>query len=497
MRIRNLLGLGALTATSFAVNGYHPFSEDAETYLPGVERLLHPQLFPAGREYFQMHAHMTIFPQLIAYTVGMTHLSLPWALLLWQATSYFLFIFACWKLAWRVIPGTAACWAAVCFVVVLSTMPVAGTALYLMDPFLNPRNIITFALVFAVLKTIERRYVKASLFLLFAISINPLMGCYPASFCLLLAVMDRWKELAHSDAQRRWEDKAAPVAPALVLFSPFAGLFRPPNGTYDLVASNHRYQFLARWTWYEMLGAFGPIFIFLGFSAIARRRRLREFQLLSQAMAIYGAIYLVLGMILSIPRRLEVVSLVQPMRSLQLLYIIMLLIAGGLLGEYVLRNRVWRWVALFLPLSAGMCYAQRSLYPASPQIEWPGAKPPNPWVQGFQWVRENTPEQAIFAIDPHYMEIPGEDSNGFRAIAERSQLADGVKDSGVVELFPQLAPSWLAQVQAQTGIDQFDHADFIRLERQFGATWAVLRRSSPADLDCPYQNSVLKVCRLP
>jgi hypothetical protein len=494
---KNLAGLLALTAASFAVNGYHPFSEDAETYLPGVEKLLNPHLFPAGTEYFQMHAHMTVFPQLIAYTVWITHLSLPWALLLWQVASYFLFILACWKLASRVISGAAATWAAVSLVVVLSTMPVAGTALYLMDPFLNPRNIIAFALVFGVLKTIERRYLQAGLFLLFAISINPLMGAYPASFCVLVVVMDRWKAFAASSARRRMEIEAAPAAPALLLFSPFKGLFRPPDGGYDLVAANHRYQFLARWTWYEMLGAIGPIFIFWWFSAIARARRLKNLELLSRAMMIYGAIYFVLGLIVSIPRRLEVISLVQPMRSLQLEYVLMLLFAGGLLGEYLLRNRIWRWVALFLPLSAGMCYAQRALYPASPQIEWPGAKPQNPWVQAFQWARENTPDQAIFAIDPHYMGIAGEDSNGFRAIAERSQLADDGKDSGVVELFPQLAPSWLTQVQAQTGIDQFHRADFVRLERQFGVRWAVLRQPGHENLDCPYKNSVVMVCRLP
>ncbi len=159
-----------------------------------------------------------------------------------------------------------------------------------------------------------------------------------------------------------------------------------------------------------MMGAIAPLFIFYGFSLIARARKMRLLELLSRAMCVYGAIYFVLGLGVSIPHRLEVLALLQPMRSLQLLYVLMLLFGGGLLGEYVLRNRVWRWVALFLPLSAGMCYAQRTLYPATTHIEWPGAAPANPWEQAFQWVRENTPEQAIFAINPKYMGIEGEDS---------------------------------------------------------------------------------------
>jgi hypothetical protein len=498
LKLRDLLGLVALTGASFIINGYHPFSEDSETYLPAIEKLLNPRLFPVGTEYFQMHAHMTLFPRLIAYTVQYGHMSLAWALLLWQVISFFLFILACWKLAQRILPNPASCWAGVGLVVALSTMPVAGTSLYLMDPFLNPRNIIAFAMVFAVLRVIERRYVQASLFFLFGISVHPFMTAFSVTFCMLFVVMDeravvRAPEIAVEEA----EAEAAPAAPAILLASSFDGLFKPPSEAYDLVAVNHRYQFLARWTWYEMLGAIAPVFIFWWFGAIAHARRLRNLELLSRAMMIYGAVYFAIGLIVSVPHRLEVLSLLQPMRSLYLLYVLMLLIGGGLLGEYLLRNRVWRWVALFLPLSAGMCYAQRALFPESSHIELPGLRPANAWAQAFEWVRDNTPEQAVFAIDPKYMTIDGEDSNGFRAIALRSQLADYVKDSGVVELFPQLGGPWLDQVRAQTGIDHFRLADFERLKQAYGVSWVVLKQPGNSELDCPYKNRAVAVCRLP
>ena len=498
MKTKELLGLLALTGASFAIDGYHPFSEDAETYLPAIERILHPHLFPVGAEYFQLHAHLTLFPQLIAYTVWMGHMSLPWALLLWQALSFFLFILACWKLMQKLFGSPVASWAGVALIVALTTMPVAGTALYVMDPFLNPRNIIAFALIFAVLKMIERRYVQAGLFLLFSLLIHPLMTGFAITFCLLVLVIDLWSEArARAEGRIFAEGAASPAAPALLLFGSFDSLFKAPTEAYDMVASNHRYQYLSRWTWYEMLGAVAPILIFWWFAMIARSRRLRHLELISRSMVAYGAIYFAAGMIVSLPHRLEVLALLQPMRSLQLLYVFLLLIGGGLLGEYVLRKRVWRWVALFLPLSAGMCYAQRALYPASAHIEWPQAKPKNPWVQAFEWVRDNTPEEAVFAIDPNYMGIRGEDSEGFRAIAERSQLADAGKDSGVVEMFPQVGDSWMAQVRAQAGLDYFRRGDFLRLEREYGVSWVILEQANHADLTCPYQNQAVKVCRLP
>jgi len=44
-------------------------------------------------------------------------------------------------------------------------------------------------------------------------------------------------------------------------------------------------------------------------------------------------------------------------------------------------------------------------------------------------IRLQTPRDAVFALDPNYMLIAGEDQHGFRAIAERSALADALKDN--------------------------------------------------------------------
>jgi hypothetical protein len=186
----------------------------------------------------------------------------------------------------------------------------------------------------------------------------------------------------------------------------------------------------------------------------------------------------------------------QPMRSLYLLYVLLFLFAGGLLGEFVLKNRVWRWITLFAPLCIGMFMAQRALFPASAHIEWPGAAPKNQWVQAFEWIRSNTPRDAIFALDPSHMNLPGEDENGFEAIAQRSMLADAVKASGAVSMFPALAEEWLRQVQAQSSWTTLQADDFRRLNAEFGVTWIVLQQPGVAGLDCPYRNAAVLVCRV-
>jgi hypothetical protein len=136
------------------------------------------------------------------------------------------------------------------------------------------------------------------------------------------------------------------------------------------------------------------------------------------------------------------------------------------------------------------------LFPASTHIELPGATPKNQWVQAFDWIRTNTPGDAVFALDPFHMNIPGEDQNGFRAIAQRSMLADAVKDSGAVTMFPPNAEEWLKQVQAQSGWKTFQAQDFRRLQQEYGVNWIVLQRPGTEGLDCPYKNAAVLVCRV-
>jgi hypothetical protein len=184
------------------------------------------------------------------------------------------------------------------------------------------------------------------------------------------------------------------------------------------------------------------------------------------------------------------------MRAFHLIYVVFFVLLGGLLGEYVLRRTAWRWLVLFVPLAGGMWFVAYDAYAASPHIEWPGAVQSNPWLSAFYWIRANTPKDAVFALGPNFMAARGEDAHGFRAIAERSMLADRVKDSGVASIFPQLADEWRAQMSAQWGWERFGPAEFASLARRYPVTWVVTWRSAAGGLDCPFVNSELAVCRI-
>jgi hypothetical protein len=232
------------------------------------------------------------------------------------------------------------------------------------------------------------------------------------------------------------------------------------------------------------------------FSRLGRTARLPGLARLSSRLLLYGVFQFVVALSITLPPRLDRLKSFQPMRFLHLLYLLMFLLAGGLVGQRVLRTSWIRWLALFVPLSVGMFVAQRQIFSSSAHIEWPGAVPRNRWLQSFLWVRQNTSPDSLFALGPAYLHQPGEDGYNFRALAERSALADSVKDASVATQVPRLAPRWLQEVQAQKGWEHFQKVDFDRLRLQYGVTWVVVERPAIPELHCPYQNDLVQVCRI-
>lgn len=483
MKRKEIALLLLLTFAALFIHGYHPAAEDSEIYLTGITKILHPSYYPFGQNFFEAQDRLTLFPRLVVWSVRLMHLRLDWALFLWHLASIFLLLLACWRIASKCFATPAGRWCSVAMVAALLTLPVAGTALYILDQYANPRSISLFAVLFAVDAALEKKYLRTALWLIFTAAIHPLMVVFGLVFIVLLIPRRKTTSTAMSD----WT----------ALF--FVGFpFKHPSPAYWECLQQRRNFFLLRWHWYEWLGILGPLALLSWFSRIAKRKRRPVFETLSRALFFLEVICLVGGLLIAIVPNFRIFAAYQPMRGLQLVYVFLIIFSGGVLGETLLKNKPLRWLLLFIPLCAGMYFAQFQLFPDGQHVEWPGAAPKNSWVQAFLWIRANTPENAIFALDPNYMALSGEDHQGFRAIAERSRLADTNKDWSVAVLYPwlPLADDCLAQTQAANGWKSFGGGDFSRLEKTYGVTWVVLQQPNPAVHNCPYRNSAVEVCRL-
>jgi hypothetical protein len=487
-----LLRLGLLTAAALAIHGYHFGVDDAEIYIPAASKLLHPDLYPYAAEFFLSHERMSLFAPILAWTARLAHLSIDWTVFLWYIATLFATLLACWMLAAVCFESSRARWAAILSVTAALAMPAANTGLLLLDPYVSARSFSTPLTVFVLAAFLARRYLLASLAAALTVLIHPQMAVYLALLGFMLWIAG----------------KAIPAAPrsapamALALVLPIDFRFAPAQYPYREALYARDFYFLFTWTWYDWLGLIAPL-VFLAWSGWTRPRGTKPaFARLSLALVPFGLLSILAAAVISSSHLFDMFARVQPLRCFHLVTLVFLVFLGGLVGEYAgrIRGRIGAFIVpvLCLGVATLMFAVERNIYPETPHIEWPSMKTSsNAWVDTLLWVRANTPHNAVFAVDSRYFMDPGVDTHGFRAISQRSELADYFKDGGAVAIFPRLAPEWKQMSDATYGLNHFTAADFTRLAHAYPVTWALIRGSAPPGMDCPYQQRGYAVCKIP
>lgn len=478
-----------VTLAAIAIHGYHPYSEDAGIYVPAIKKLLDHGLYPHGAQFFLAPARLSIFSNIVAATVWVTHLPLSCALLLWHAITVALLLTGCWRFSRLCFGGTSVAQCGPLLVAAFLTVPVAGSSLMLSDPYLTSRSMSTPALIFALCFLLEERLFEATLVFLLAFLVHPLMAAYGGVFLLSLwAIRKRWWWLLPL--------VGGCIFSRVLLALQTAKRF-PPSASYRDAVLTRTYFFLSQWTWYEIFGIIAPLCFFAWL--IWRERDFLRGRVGSCALAAFlnGTFFILLAVLFTRTSNQLAIARYQPMRSFHLLYILMFLLPVSLVAQKTLACGRLPF-ALFLAVTVcGMFAAQRYSFPASSHLELPGMHTDNPWQRAFEWTRLNTPKDALFALDPDYPDATGEDRRGFRAVAERSALADRSKDGGIVAVFPDLAEDWKKEVDAASDVDRLRTGLSPVALQQAGVTWIVTNSEPSAVLDCPYRSGGVAVCHLP
>jgi len=487
-----------LTLAALAIHGYHLGVEDGEIYIPAARKLLHPGLYPYATEFFESNERLSLFAPVLAWTARLTHLSMDWAVFLWYMATLFLTLTACWMLAAISFRRMRARWCAVLVITAVLAMPATNTGLLLMDPYLTARSFSTPLTLFALVALARRRYFAGLLITVATAAIHPLMAAYLVFLGVVLWCLDRFGPDRPGSERLRWTAPEAPVTGIALIAMPVGFKFAAAQGAYREALYSRGFCFLSTWTWYDWLGLLAPLGFLVWFARGRVRGTTPEFARLSLALIPFGAVSILAGAAIAGTHRLDMFARLQPLRCFHLITFVFMLFFAGMLGEYLAKKRAWVIPALCLPLAAGMFLVARATYPMSPQIEWPGrATSSNAWVSTLLWIRRNTPRDAVFAVDSGYILDPDVDVHGFRALSERSSLADYYKDGGVVVIFPKLADEWKQMSSATAGLNHFSVQDFTRLAHEYPVTWTVIHGPEPAGMDCPYQQNGYAVCSIP
>ncbi len=498
-----------LTIFAVLVNGYHPYAEDGGVYLPEIKRLLDPSLYPRGSEFVVGHLRYSLFAPVMAELVRATHAGLGTVLLAVHLASYWVTLFAAWLLAARCYESRAARGGAVTLLAVWMTLPIAGTSLMLMDPYVTARSLSTPCALLALVGAMEflrprfgaedgeRRWhglVICCAALAGACAMHPLMGAYALGPVIVMGVL-----LAESRVVRVWGTVGLGLT-AVAMAGGMQLAAAPESGAYQRIMLTRDYWFLSEWHWYEWIGLAAPLMIL---AVVAWRSGAEDDEArvgLARTAVVSGITAIVVaGLFARAGMAVHVVARMQPLRVFQLVYVVMTLVVGAEFGERVLQRRPLRWVATFALLVGVMVMAERRTFPASRHLELPGMTEEggNAWQRAFMWISRSTPKDALLALDAQYITAPGEDAQGFRAIAERSALPDYSKDGGMVTNRPELADAWVAGQVAQAGLNAEEDARRVARLEPLGVSWVVLERGAVTAFVCEYANEAVKVCRLP
>jgi hypothetical protein len=484
-----LLWIAILTPLVLVVHGYHPFADDAAIYISGIRKLANPALYQPDSAFVLAHTHLSLFAHILAWTERITRLPLELLLFATHLASIFLFLFACWTLAERLFPTSAQRWCAVTLAAATFTLPIAGTSLFLMDPYVTARSFSTPLALFALAAAIDRRWSRCLVLLLVGMLLHPLMTGYAAAFIAIFFLLD------FGIPRAAFLVCAETIAGAALIYC-FTRHAQITPGYQQAILSRD-YLFPSRWLRLDYLGLGIPLILF----AVASRSRTNPLiRMLCLSACLLGCTSMLIAFLLVHPSGSLLLARLQPLRSFHMLYAVGVILSGGYVGSLCFNARHGfrtRWMALALlsVIAAIFFLAQRATYSSSAHIELPGIAPRNPWQQTFLWIRTNTPQNAVFAGNPDLVFIEGEDSQGFRATTERSLLADD-KDEGIVVVFPYLAKQWALQRNPQAGLDHLTDSQRIARVRPLGADWILLPRSASTALPCPFRNAVAQVCRL-
>ena len=491
---RGALVVSLLSVPALAVLGFHPYAEDGGLYVAGIEKLLDPGLFAGHAEFVEAHLRFSPFAYLVAAWARVV--PLPWVLLGLYCASVWATLFAGWMLAARCFAGDAARYGAVMLLACSMSMPIAGTSLMMMDPYVTARSLSTPLAMAALAWAMDgvggsRKGALLCAAALVLAMVHPLMAGYA-----LAAVAATVVAGSERKAVRRWGWLVL-GAIALAVAGTVQAMAPAESAAYGRAAITRYFWFPLRWQWYEQIGLIAPMVLIYWMTRVQSRPSQRT-RWMGYAALMVGAIALAVALLFArAGAETHLVARMQPLRCFQMVYEVLILLLGAWLAERWLGRRAWRWSAAFVVLGGVMFFVQRSTFPASRHFELPGVAPRDPWSQAFVWVRHNTPRNALFALDPHYITESSEDAQGFRGISERSALPDYSKDGGEASITPQLAQEWAAGVEAQTGLNgETDAARSAKL-KPLGVDWVVVRAASGTGWSCPYANAVVKACRMP
>lgn len=520
MKIKEFLIITIITFISPLLTGYYYGVLDHSHYLPYLNKLLNPYLYPVDYYFSQPHGNYSLFNYIIVYLSKITHLNLAWTHFILYFLSLWLLYIAVYYLAKIIYQQSTIGFLAV-FLFLLPKW--AAQIGYMTHQFYFVSRDLSMGLSLLALSFIlKQKFIVSLAMILLAAFINP-------SIPIPVGILYLWLWFKKQKAS----------------FS-FAFFNLTQNKSWlEILRARGTYSFPHLWRW----TGWGNLVLFLSLLGTAKmvlKDKLfpRHSFILKLFLKICTGLF-IFHFIISAVIPVAGLIQIQLLRSINYVFIIALitfaatcnqLIVKGprfiklltfssLLGVYCWGDHltIWHFISIWiLPLaliswpkltrlkskkfshlsllitSILLLHLSIKLLIIKPQVFLPYYfHYPNPlvnikdytnWFAVQLWAKEKTLIGAVFLVPP--------DLQGFRNFSERSIVVD-VKDGGLVFYSPEYARLWSEKMTALKQYDQFTTQDFINLKNKYFFQYIIVTaKHQPLGFEKVYGNQGFLVYKI-
>jgi len=128
-------------------------------------------------------------------------------------------------------------------------------------------------------------------------------------------------------------------------------VFEPADSTWRKALDTRNYFYLYKWTWYEWLGALGPLVFFAWLWRFAEKTRRDAAGAIRGGRLFLCRLPAGMAMVLLAPSFPARLMPLQPMRYLHIEYFLFMMTAGAMLGRFLLKKSAWRWAVFLLAVN--------------------------------------------------------------------------------------------------------------------------------------------------
>lgn len=493
MKLKDYLLVTLITIISIGLYGYYFGVLDHHHYLPYINKLLNPSLYPNDYFFSQPHYLYSLFDFVIISLKKMTGFNLAWTYLLIYLISLWLLYFAVYYLTLSLYKKSVISFLAVCLFLIPKWAAQIG---YMTHHFYFVSRDLSLALsLIALSLLLKKNFWLSVFFIVLAAFTNPSIPI-PVAFLWLICQLKRTKFLS---------------AVALIpVNQPWLETLQR-RGTYS-------FPHLWRWTGWGNLSLFLSL---LGTAWLVLKKRLfgQHGGIIKIFLGICGGLFLlhfIISALIPIPALIQL----QLLRSLNYIFILSLisfaaathsLISNGqwlvkipaflaITGVYLWGDHLtgWHFLAIWiLPLFlilwpsclkktnklevlpiiiiALIAHLFVRLIIVKPQIKLPyyfyypnaliSLDNFSDWFSLQEWVKQNTPLTSTFLIPPNLA--------GFRNFSERGIVTD-VKDGGLIFYSPEYAKVWQQRINDIKNYDQLNQQQFIDLNQKYNFQYIIV-----------------------